>query len=128
MAVSTLTLVAAVSQTSGVNCSSLQSTQDVAQRLTRGKSSFGTLSAEIISISSHESVQLYWRDFVRTRLEAVRGYVGIASISHAREILEKVWARSDIRSAMRTPGSGESQMFIQWIEVMAEEKLETVLG
>lgn len=138
MAVSTLTLISGISQTSGVNCllsiplivagSTLQSTYNAPRRQTSSNSSWDTLSAEIISISSHDSVQLHWRDFVRTRLDAVRGYVGLASVSRAREILDKVWARSDIQWAVGVPHTGEPEEFVQWAEVMVEEKLETVLG
>lgn len=138
MAVSTLTLISGILQSSGVNCllsiplivagSTLQSTYNAPQRQTSSNFSWSTLSAEIISISSHDSVQLHWRDFVRTRLDAVRGYVGLASVSRAREILDKVWARSDIQSAVGVPSTGAPQQFVQWTEVMVEEKLETVLG
>ncbi len=138
MAVSTLTLISGISQTSGVNCllslplivagSTLQSTHTTPHRHTASNSSWDALSAEIISISSHDNVQLHWRDFVRTRLDAVRGYVGLASVSRAREILDRVWARSDIQFAVGVPSPGFPQQFVQWIEVMVEEKLETILG
>lgn len=138
MAVSTLTLISGISQTSGVNCllslplivagSTLQSTHNTPHRHIPSSSSWDALSAEIISISRHDGVQLHWRDFVRTRLDAVRGYVGLASVSRAREILDRVWARSDIQSAVGLPSPGAPQQFVQWIEVMVEEKLETILG
>ncbi|PYI06805.1 hypothetical protein BO78DRAFT_314519 [Aspergillus sclerotiicarbonarius CBS 121057] len=139
MAVSILTLIAATSQTSGINClltiplmiagSTLQWTPKRPVRPTPVKHSWNTLSAEIVAISSNADVQLYWRDFVRARLEAVLRYVGIAAIMRATEILEKVWTRSDVQTAVGCSGSEtESLQFVQWIEVMVEEKLETVLG
>lgn len=138
MAVSTLNLISGIPQTSGVNCllslplivagSTLQPTYKAPPRQTSSNSSWDTLSAEVLSISSQENIQLHWRDIVRTRLDAVRGYVGLASVSRARDILDKVWARSDIQSAVDVPSTGVPQQFVQWTEVMVEEKLETVLG
>ncbi|PWY94743.1 hypothetical protein BO94DRAFT_582133 [Aspergillus sclerotioniger CBS 115572] len=139
MAVSTLTLIAATPQTSGVNClltipliiagSTLQWTPKRPVRRGSVKHAWSTLCGEIVAISSHADVQMYWRDFVRTRLEAVLRHVGIVAILRATEILDKVWTRSDAQTAIGCPGRGaESQQFVQWIEVMVEEKLETVLG
>ncbi|KAL4922085.1 hypothetical protein BDW62DRAFT_197321 [Aspergillus aurantiobrunneus] len=138
MAVSILTLVAAIPQISGVNClltlpliiagSTLQPTHPRPPRRTQSTSYWNTLSAEIISISSSLDVQLYWRDFVRSRLEAVLRYVGLSAISRATQILEKVWTRSDTQSVASCLDSGAEAEFVQWIEVMVEEKLETVFG
>lgn len=137
LAVSTLTLISGIPQTSGVNCllsiplivagSTLQPMYQASSQ-SSSNSSWDSLSAEILSISSQESAQLHWRDFVKTRLDDVRGYVGLASVSRGREILDRVWARSDIQSAVGVPHSADTPQFVQWTEVMVEEKLETILG
>ncbi|OJJ07354.1 hypothetical protein ASPVEDRAFT_88608 [Aspergillus versicolor CBS 583.65] len=137
LAVSTLTLISGIPQSSGVNCllsiplivagSTLQPMYQAPSQ-SSSNSSWDNLSAEILSISSQESVQLHWRDFAKTRLDAVRVYVGLASVSRGREILERVWARSDIQSAVGVSNSTDPPQFVQWTEVMVEEKLETILG
>lgn len=137
LAVSTLTLISGIPQTSGVNCllsiplivagSTLQPMHQ-APCQSSSNSSWDSLSAEILSISSHDRVQMHWRDFAKTRLDAVRGYVGLASVSRGREILDRVWARSDIQSAIGVSSSADPPQFVQWTEVMVEEKLETILG
>ncbi|KAL4925281.1 transcription factor domain-containing protein [Aspergillus undulatus] len=134
MATSCLSLVAAVPQTSGINCllvlpliiagSTLQTARAGSTHYSEGLSSWHILSADIHLIAGQEDVQLQWRDFVRARLQHILRYVGITAISRATEIVERVWARSDLQAAA-SPGS---EHFVQWTEVMVEEKLETVFG
>ncbi|RDW68716.1 Zn(II)2Cys6 transcription factor [Aspergillus mulundensis] len=137
MAVSILNIIAAVPQSSGVNClltipliiagSTLQSIRPLGGLFQGNKdqSAWETLSAELLLSSSQEDVQEHWRSFVRSRLQEVRRYVGLPAISRASEILEKVWARSDVQAAV---GSSKTYEFVQWVEVMVEERLETILG
>jgi hypothetical protein len=140
MATATLTLIAAIPRTSGVNCvltipllvtgSSLEATDNNCSH--RGDTSWDTLSTEILSTSSQAEVNLYWRDFVRERIQAVHSHVGVAAISRAMEILEKAWARSDIQAAVEeldtNTGLYGGKGFVQWVDVMVDEKLETILG
>jgi hypothetical protein len=48
------------------------------------------------------------------------------------EILEKAWARSDIQAAVEeldtNTGLYGGKGFVQWVDVMVDEKLETILG
>ncbi|KAL3472859.1 fungal-specific transcription factor domain-containing protein [Aspergillus californicus] len=139
MATSTLTLIAAIPATSGVNClltmpliiagSTLQSTQKQQPRELHGATAWDVISAEIVSVSCQADVYSYWRDLVRGRLQAILQYVGIPTISRATEILEKVWTRSDVQAVGDFPGGGHvAPGFVQWIEVMTEEKLEAMYG
>ena len=126
-----LTTIATIPQTSGVNSlltlpliiagSTLQSTIKSTPRQCR-EGSWAILSDDIVSISSQDDVQLYWRNFVRSRLQAIRDYVGIATVSWAIEIVEKVWIRCDMQ-ALSLP-----MEFVQWIDVMVDEKLEAIFG
>ncbi|KAL4985305.1 fungal-specific transcription factor domain-containing protein [Aspergillus falconensis] len=135
MSISILNLIAAIPLDSGTNClltvplliagSTLQSTQTLPVRRSPEQAPWDTICAELLLASSQNDVQEHWQGFVRSRLQEVRRYVGIAAISRASEILEKVWARNEVRVAVGASKAGE---FVQWIEVMVEEKLETVLG
>ncbi|KAL4999817.1 fungal-specific transcription factor domain-containing protein [Aspergillus recurvatus] len=135
MSISILNLIAAVPLDSGSNClltlpllvagSTLQSTQTLPVRRSQEQPPWDTICTDVLLASSQNDVQEHWRGFVRSRLQEVLRYVGIAAISRASEILEKVWARSEVRAAGGVSKPGE---FVQWIEVMVEEKLETILG
>ncbi|KAL4790583.1 fungal-specific transcription factor domain-containing protein [Aspergillus venezuelensis] len=138
IATSVLTHAKAIALTSGVNClltipllmvgSTLQSSKhETAKQEFESQQSWDSISTEIHSIASQDDVLLQGRDFVRSRLQHIRQYVGLESVSRAVEILEKVWARSDLQSAMEGELEGPRD-FVQWTEVMAEEKLETVFG
>lgn len=128
-----LTIIATIPETSGINCllclpliiagSTLQSTANQPLRQCENrKESWDILSDEIFSLSSQEDVQIYWRDFVSSRLKAIRNYVGIDTVSSAIEIVEKVWTRCDIL-ALSPPVD-----LVQWIDVMVDEKLEAIFG
>ncbi|KAE8148731.1 fungal-specific transcription factor domain-containing protein [Aspergillus avenaceus] len=87
--------------------------------------SWDTLATELLRLPSQETTRLYWRRVARERLRAVYDYVGMAVVSRALEILEKVWDRAGLRAVM---GESGREGFVQWTEVMVEEKLETILG
>ncbi|KAL4902020.1 fungal-specific transcription factor domain-containing protein [Aspergillus multicolor] len=137
IAASILNLIATIPHTSGVTClltiplviagSTLQHTQCSSRPVLPDPSQSGwdNVSTELVSIAAQGDVQKHWRGFVQTRLQEVRRYVGLAPISRASEILEKVWARSDIQAAV---GGSHRAEFVQWVEVMVEERLETILG
>ncbi|KAL4960124.1 Zn(II)2Cys6 transcription factor [Aspergillus stella-maris] len=138
IATSVLALVKAIPLTSGVNClltipllivgSTLQSEKhEMARRETGRQPSWNIICTEIHAIASQDDVLLQSKDFVRSRLQNIRQYVGLESVSRAVEILEKVWARSDLQLAIHGESEGPRE-FVQWTEVMVEEKLETVFG
>ncbi|KAL4875681.1 fungal-specific transcription factor domain-containing protein [Aspergillus karnatakaensis] len=140
MAISSLNLIAAIPPTSGVNClitipliisgSSLQCYRSSHPVIPRGTSPWHTIATDIVCASSDPDVQLYWRDFVRGRLHDVRQYVGLPVILRALEILENVWTRCDVQAALSSliPATNSGDDFVQWLEVMVEEKLEGIYG
>ncbi|KAL2801861.1 fungal-specific transcription factor domain-containing protein [Aspergillus granulosus] len=139
IAIAILTIIAATPRSSGVNClltipliiagSALQPARKLSSGCQQG-TRWTTLSAEILSIPSQDGVHIYWRDFVRERLQALRSYVGVATISRAIDIIEKVWNRADIETAASYGNTGCPLVaeLIHWTDVMIEEKLETILG
>jgi cysteine synthase len=53
----------------------------------------------------------------------------MAAVSRASEILERVWDRADVHAVINGPTTGGTATgFVQWVEVMIEEKLEAVFG
>lgn len=84
---------------------------------------------EILAIPSQEHIYTHWRGIARERLRAVYHYVGMAAVSRASEILERVWDRADVHAVINGPTTGGTATgFVQWVEVMIEEKLEAVFG
>ena len=143
MAIATgiLTIIQTIPLTSRVNCLLTiplliaGSTLQQQQRPTRPRASFtactrephhswDSLATELLSISSKEQVCLHWRNVAWERLKAVHNYVGMAVVYRALEILEKVWDRADFRAI----ADESCDQFVQWTDVMTEEKLETILG
>lgn len=139
MSSSILTLIATIPRTSGVNCvltlpliiagSTLQQTAHCVPDVTPGLSSRDIIAAELLAIHNQDSVISYWRDFVRERITAVHQYVGVVAITRGLEILEKVWAQADLKSVLSNPLMGSlSTSLVLWPDVMADERLETILG
>lgn len=138
IATSVLTLISTIPHSSGVNAlliipltiagSTLQPTTGLSDTVP-SQASWDMLSAEILSISSQEDICLNWRDFVRERIKYIYSYVGVVTVCRALEVLEKVWARTDIKSVLDGPGSmATAADLVQWPEVMEDERLETLLG
>jgi hypothetical protein len=138
IATSILAAIQAILRTSGVNClltiplliagSILQPTARSSAIIT-DESSWGELAAEILSLPSQEDIYLHWRSVARERLQAVYSHVGMAVVRRAVEILVKVWERADVRALMDEPSCAASwSEFVQWTDVMVEEKLETIQG
>ncbi|KAH7123193.1 fungal-specific transcription factor domain-containing protein [Dactylonectria macrodidyma] len=72
-----------------------------------------------------------WRRFVQQRLSRTFAAIGLRTIQRVMTLLVEVWSRMDSET---TPGSDPScrdSSFlgqVHWIDVMAEKKLETILG
>jgi hypothetical protein len=157
MATSILTLIAAVPASSGVTClltlpliiagSTLQHVANPnlfspnQEPTAEGMSSQSLFSAELAALPNIPAVLTYYRNVVRERITAVHRYVGVVAIARGLEILEKVWARSDlgyavgeIRNDVDTDGDrgekgGEQWSgFVLWTDVMVDERLETIFG
>lgn len=138
IATSVLTLISAIPHSSGVNAlliipltiagSTLQPTTRLSDTVP-SQTSWDMLSTETLSISSQEDICLNWRDFVRERIKFIYSYVGVVTVCRALEILDKVWARADIKSVLDGPGSmATAADLVQWPEVMEDERLEALLG
>ncbi|RAH67922.1 Zn(II)2Cys6 transcription factor [Aspergillus aculeatinus CBS 121060] len=86
----------------------------------------GQPSPDILSSTLQEDAYLFWRNFVRERIETTHRIIGVAAIPRAQEILDRVWFLSDVRRVADEPG-GDFE-YVQWTEVMAAERLETIFG
>ncbi|KAG2420307.1 hypothetical protein HFD88_005108 [Aspergillus terreus] len=141
LATGILTLIQSIPHTSGVNCmltipllitgSTLQPSHSApsASSNSSDESSWEDLATEILAIPSQEHIYTHWRGIARERLRAVYHYVGMAAVSRASEILERVWDRADVHAVINGPTTGGTATgFVQWVEVMIEEKLEAVFG
>lgn len=141
LATGILTLIQSIPHTSGVNCmltipllitgSTLQPSHSApsASSNSSDESSWEDLAMEILAIPSQEHIYTHWRGIARERLRAVYHYVGMAAVSRASEILERVWDRADVHAVINGPTTGGTATgFVQWVEVMIEEKLEAVFG
>ncbi|CEL02106.1 hypothetical protein ASPCAL03278 [Aspergillus calidoustus] len=157
MVTSILTLIAAVPASSGVTClltlpliiagSTLQHVASPNlfspnQELTaEGISSQSLFSTELAALPNIPAVLTYYRNIIRERITAVHQYVGVAAIARGLEILEKVWATSDLGYAvgeiwndedtdgdMEEKGGEKWNGFVLWTDVMVDERLETIFG
>lgn len=66
-----------------------------------------------------------WRDQVELRVEHLDRRVGLAPVRKMKELLKAVWRQAD------EPGVSQRTSLhhhVHWIDVMVEEKLETLLG
>ncbi|PYI20292.1 hypothetical protein BO99DRAFT_112922 [Aspergillus violaceofuscus CBS 115571] len=86
----------------------------------------GQSSPDILDSTLQEDTCLFWRNSVRERIETTHRIVGVAAIPRAQEILDRVWFLSDVQKVADEPG-GDFE-YVQWTEVMASERLETILG
>ncbi|KAG9854675.1 hypothetical protein KCU98_g1878, partial [Aureobasidium melanogenum] len=66
-----------------------------------------------------------WRDQVELRIEQLERRVGLAPIRRMRELLKAVWREADGPDVSRGP---LLRNHIHWMDVMIDEKLETLLG
>ncbi|KAL5357407.1 fungal-specific transcription factor domain-containing protein [Aspergillus floccosus] len=141
LATGILTLIQSIPHTSGVNClltiplliagSTLQPSQSApsVSSSSSGESTWGNLATELLGIFSQEQIYTHWRGVARERLRAVYHYVGMPAVTRASEILERVWDRADVHVVVNKPTNGATATgFVQWVEVMIEEKLEAVFG
>ncbi|KAL4892545.1 fungal-specific transcription factor domain-containing protein [Aspergillus ambiguus] len=131
LATGTLTLIQSLPFTSGVNCLftiPLLIAGSTLQPQTRADGGvdespvWGNIGTELLAICGQEQVCLHWRAVARERLRAVYDYVGMGAVCCALEILERVWQRADTASEI---GAVE---FVQWTDVMTEERLEALFG
>ncbi|RGP78392.1 hnm1-choline permease [Fusarium longipes] len=68
-----------------------------------------------------------WRRFVLDRLRRVYIRLRLQTINQAAAILKEVWVRMDSMEA-RSSGCESPIMHVHWMDVMVDNKLETILG
>ncbi|KAH1631358.1 hypothetical protein KXX39_001620 [Aspergillus fumigatus] len=90
------------------------------------EASWARLCAVMLSLPAQESVYMHWRAFVRHRIKALYGHIGLASVLRALEVVERVWARADLQATANT--SAVESEFIHWTDVMVDERLESIFG
>ncbi|KAF4279563.1 hypothetical protein KXV78_004711 [Aspergillus fumigatus] len=90
------------------------------------EASWARLCAVMLSLPAQESVYMHWRAFVRHRIKALYGHIGLASVLRALEVVERVWARADLQATANT--SAVESEFIHWTDVMVDEQLESIFG
>jgi hypothetical protein len=87
-----------------------------------------TIDQEIRLTNMTDCIIDHWRSVVRNRLEIMHSFVALDPIARARQLLELVWIKADIASYNgQWMGSGLSGM-THWMEVMIEERLESIFG
>ncbi|OQE26312.1 hypothetical protein PENSTE_c005G03600 [Penicillium steckii] len=85
-----------------------------------------TIEHEMMSAHCTDFMISHWRTLVRHKLKQLHDFVGLDPILRALRILEAVWLRSDL--AMSSTSSSSNPKFVHWLDVMMEERLESIFG
>ncbi|KAE8322347.1 hypothetical protein BDV39DRAFT_218651 [Aspergillus sergii] len=85
-----------------------------------------SIEKAILSVHSSDFMILHWRSLVRQKLKVLHEFVRLDPVPRALQILEAVWLRADLCVSNRTNTS--TQVFIHWLDVMNEERLESIFG
>lgn len=95
------------------------------------KQSDGSLLDELNSVRRTRSVS-WWRENVRQQIVHTYKTLGIASVQRGAKLVQEVWSRSDLQAEMEVPGldgrQREESQPVHWIDVMIEQRLETLYG
>lgn len=95
------------------------------------KQSDGSLLDELNSVRRTRSVS-WWRENVRQQIVHTYKTLGIASVQRGAKLVQEVWSRSDLQAEMEVPGVEGRQRDeckpVHWIDVMIEQRLETLYG
>ncbi|KAH0155574.1 hypothetical protein KCU67_g8650, partial [Aureobasidium melanogenum] len=87
--------------------------------------SFSGLRKDVSDLISRPLPISAWRDQVELRIEQLERRVGLAPVRKMKELLKAVWRQAD--GPFVSPGTS-SRNRIHWMDVMIDEKLETLLG
>ncbi|KAH0043885.1 hypothetical protein KCU78_g497, partial [Aureobasidium melanogenum] len=87
--------------------------------------SFSGLRKDVSDLISRSLPISAWRDQVELRIEQLERRVGLAPVRKMKELLKAVWRQAD--GPVLSPGTS-SRNHIHWMDVMIDEKLETLLG
>lgn len=139
LAIAILNMVSELPESSGTNVmlsvpllvagSALQTTQSITRNIHHhydlNSTSFDALCGEIAALKHCPATLRMWRGQVAWRLEQLYHRVGLAPVKRVSAILEVVWHRADEASEF---GTFSSDTLVHWMDVMTEEKLETLFG
>lgn len=136
LAVGILNLVSSVPKASGIRVlitlpliiagSALQNTQSHEDFDNTQQTKLSRARSEILSLQCSDSMISHWRSFIRHQLNALHNFLGLEPILRALQILDTVWLRSDLCLAKQT--DKDNPKFIHWLDVMVEERLESIFG
>ncbi|KAH0336024.1 hypothetical protein KCU81_g8752, partial [Aureobasidium melanogenum] len=88
-------------------------------------SSFSGLRKDVSDLINQPLPIAAWRDQVELRIAQLERRVGLAPVRRMRELLEAVWRQADETDVSR----GYSlRKHVHWMDVMIDEKLETLMG
>lgn len=139
LAIAVLTMVSDLPESSGANImlsvplliagSALQTVEPISRnihyRYDLSSTSFDALCGQIAALKHCPATLRMWRGQVTWRLEQLYHRVGLAPVKRVIAILEVVWHRADKASDSGTSSSGT---LVHWMDVMTEERLETLFG
>jgi hypothetical protein len=81
---------------------------------------------EVISaVMHHRGMLQVWRDQVIARLRCMQDLVGLAPLRWVSHLIQEVWHRADQADP---DGCCSNRDAVKWMDIMTEEKLETLFG
>ncbi|PLB47792.1 hypothetical protein P170DRAFT_385739 [Aspergillus steynii IBT 23096] len=137
LAVNILSLISSVPESSGIKYlltvpliisgSALQKIESHEQGIGIPlETSTSRIEKEIHSLHCSDFMILHWRSVVRHKLKVLHDSVGLDPVRRALQLLEAVWLRSDLSFSNRANDS--ALVFVHWLDVMVEERLESIFG
>lgn len=81
---------------------------------------------EILSVYRSDHMLSHWPSLVQMKLKSLHEQIGLGAIRRAIQILDAVWLRADL--SVSATDSASKASFIHWMDVMVEERLESVFG
>ena len=135
LAVSLLNVVSSAPESSGIKIlltfplilagSALQKIpKAVPKRESASEIGYSRIVDEVLSIHCSDDVLLHWRSFVRQKLQSLHRHIALDPILRAIQILDAVWLRADLSFSTNS----DEASLVHWMDVMAEERLESIFG
>jgi hypothetical protein len=136
MAVMVLNLVSSVPESSGVGVlmslpliiagSALQKSHGLVPAHKNAEDRRSRIEHEMLSLHCSDHMLSHWRSLTLIKLRSLHDRVGLGAIRRAMQILEAVWLRADLSVSANDHIS--EAISIHWMDVMTEERLESVFG
>jgi hypothetical protein len=80
----------------------------------------------VISTVMHDRESLQsWREQTQLRLQRTYDLIGLAPLQLANQLVKEVWRRADL---IDNSGHRSAAHMVHWMDIMIEEKLETLFG